>query len=91
MTATKIRMMSGSENSMSLQEIDSIYVTGCDNPQFFKKAVIHDYLKEHPGSIVVNRYPYPELIPRISSNGEKYVQSTANEYFVDNLLSLPRE
>ena len=91
MYATKIKMKSGSYYSQSLTEIDEIYLIGCDNPGFFKKATLHDYLKDHPGNIQVNIRPYPNCIPAISSNGEKYVKSSPNQYGHDNLLQLPRE
>ena len=90
MFATKIKMKSGSYNSDQLTEIDEVYIEGCTNPGFYKKAVLHDYLKNHPGSIKVKISPYPELIPATSANYEKYVRSTPDEYKRDNLLNLPR-
>ncbi len=90
MYATKIKMKSGSDNSNQLTEIDKVYLEGCTEPGFYKKEVLHDYLKKYPGSIKVKRYPFPELIPAISSNGEKYVRSSPNDYQKDNLLELPR-
>ena len=90
MYATKIKMQAGCYYSNKLEEIDSIYIEGCDNPGFFKKAILHDYLKDHPGSILVKKTPYPKLIPATSSHGEKYVRSTPNGYTHDNLLDLPR-
>ena len=91
MYATKIKMMSGCYNSQKLTEIDEIYVEGCSNPGFFKKAVLHNYLKKEPGSIQVKIHPYPDLIPATSVNGELYVRSTPNDNTHDNLLDLPRE
>lgn len=91
MYATKIKMKSGCYSSNSLLEIDSIYIEGCDNPGFFKKAVLHDFLKDNPDSIQVKIKPYPNVIPATSSRGEKYVRSTPNDYTHDNLLDLPRE
>ena len=91
MYATKIKMQRGCYYSQSLLEIDEIYIEGCNNPGFFKKAVIHDYLKAHPNSIQVKIYPYPNVVPAISTKGEKYVRSSPNNSERDNLLSLPRE
>lgn len=91
MKATKIKMYTGKENSQSLLEIDEIYIQGCTEPGFYKKAKVYDYLKNNPGTIQVNIYPYPNLIPVLSVNGEKYVRSSANGSTKDNLLSLPRE
>lgn len=91
MYATKIKMKSGCYSSNSLLEIDSIYIEGCDNPGSFKKAVLHDFLKDNPDSIQVKIKPYPNVIPATSSRGEKYVRSTPNDYTHDNLLDLPRE
>ena len=91
MYACRIKMLPGCYYSQELEEIDQIYVEGCDNPGYFKKAVLHDFLKSHPGSIQVNISPYPNLIPAISSRGEKYVRSSPNAHGYDNLLCLPRE
>ena len=91
MYATKIKMKPGCYSSSDLLEIDSIYIEGCNNPGFFKKNVLYDFLKENPGTIRVNIWPYPNVISAISSRGEKYVRSTPNDYMHDNLLDLPRE
>lgn len=91
MKAIKIKMKPGSLRSNSLLEIDEIYLTGCTNEGYFKKSVLHDYLKEKPGTIQVNIYPYPDLKPALSVNNEKYVKSESNNTSLDNLLSLPRE
>lgn len=91
MRATKIRMKPGCGTSNNLLEIDSIYLTGCNNEGFFTKAVVHDYVKENPGSIQVNISPYPNVVHAISVNGEKYVKSTPDYTTKDNLLNLPRE
>ena len=91
MYATKIRMQQGCYYSQNLLEIDSVYIEGCNNPGFFKKEVLHDFLKKNPGSIQVKVYPYPDVIPATSPKGEKYVRSSPNDYTHDNLLELPRE
>ncbi|MDD4295329.1 MAG: DUF3892 domain-containing protein [Ruminiclostridium sp.] len=91
MRATKIKMKNGCGTSNNLLEIDSIYLTGCTQDGFYAKAAVHDYIKTHPGSIQVNIYPYPNVIPAISVNGEKYVKSTPDSTTTDNLLRLPRE
>ncbi|MBR4020311.1 MAG: DUF3892 domain-containing protein, partial [Firmicutes bacterium] len=44
----------------------------------------------HPNSIFVNISPYPDLVPALSSTGEKYVRSEPNDTPFDNLLRLPR-
>lgn len=91
MLATKIKMKPNCGDSNDLTEIDSIYVTGCSNEGFFKKAVLHDYVNEHPKSIQVSIKPFPCLVAATSANGEKYVRSEANGTTRDNLLNLPRE
>jgi hypothetical protein len=91
MKATKIKMKPGCGNSSSVLEIDEIYISGADRPGYYKKAVIHDHLKEYPASIQVDIYPYPNLEPKLSSNNEKYVRSAPNDWTHDNLLNLPRE
>jgi len=91
MKATKIKMKSGCGSSNNLLEIDSIYLTGCNNEGYFTKAAVHDHVKENPGSIQVNIYPYPNIVHATSINGEKYVKSTPDNTTKDNLLNLPRE
>ena len=90
MKATRIKMKQGCANSSKTEEIAEIYVDGCNNPGFFEKSVLHDYLKTNPNSIQVNIPPYPNLIPAVSSRGEKYVRSEPNDTPHDNLLKLPR-
>lgn len=90
MYAKKIRMQNGCRNSNNTQEIAEIYIDGCDNPGFFSKTVLHDFLKTNPNSIKVNISPYPYVVPATSYRGEKYVRSEANDTAHDNLLKLPR-
>lgn len=90
MKATKIKMKYGCENSNKTVEITQIYLEGCNNPGYFEKSLLHEYLKQNPGSIQVNIYPYPNLIPALSTYNEKYVRSEANDTPNDNLLKLPR-
>lgn len=91
MKATKIKMKSGCGSSNNLLEIDSIFLTGCKEETFYKKEALHDYLEKNPGTIQVDIYPYPNLVPQKSVRGEKYVKTEANSSTHDNLLSLPRE
>ena len=92
MKATGIRLKASCSNpdSPKLTEIDSVYVEGCTNPGLFKKEVLYDYLQEHPNTIQVNIHPYPNLIPQLSKNNEKYVKSEPNGSGRDNLLCLSR-
>ena len=89
--STKIKMKTGCRYSNDLTEIDEIYITGCTNPGYFKKADIHDFVKKNPGSIQVDIWPNPDVVAAVSVNGEKYVRSAPNAYGHDNLLCLPRE
>lgn len=91
MKATRIKMKSGCHYSNSLLEISEIYIESCDNPGYYAKNIVHDYLLENPDSICVNRYPYPYLEPATSKNNEKYVRSKGNDSIQDNLLMLPRD
>ncbi|HMM32472.1 MAG TPA: DUF3892 domain-containing protein [Clostridia bacterium] len=90
MYAKKIKMQAGCARSNSTQEIAEIYLDGCDNPGFFAKATLYDYLSKYPNSIKVNISPYPYVVPATSSRGEKYVRSEPNDTSNDNLLKLPR-
>ena len=91
MRVTKIKMKPGCYFSSNLAEIDQLFIVGCKNPGYYKKAVVHDHVKAHPGSITVDRAPFPAVIPAISITNEKYVRSSPNGYTHDNLLDLPRE
>jgi hypothetical protein len=73
--AAKIRMKSGCANSDRRTEIDEIYLTGCNEEKFYKKAAVYDYLINNPDSIKVNRSPFPFCQPVLSRNNEKYVRS----------------
>jgi hypothetical protein len=84
-------MKPGCGSSNNLVEIDQIYVTGLPLYGWYSKGSLHDYLKSNPGTIQVNIYPYPECVPAVSSNFEKYVKSASDGTTKDNLLSLPRE
>ena len=90
MYAQKIKMQAGCSNSNNTQEIAEIYLEGCNNPGFFPKATLHDYLNTNPNSIKVNISPYPYVVPAKSLRGEKYVRSEPNDTTNDNLLKLPR-
>jgi hypothetical protein len=91
MKATKIKMMAGCGRSNNLLEIDEIYLVGSSPDGYYKKAAVHDYLVQHPGSIQVNIAPYPNCVHAKSPYGEKYVKSTPDYTTKDNLLNLPRE
>jgi hypothetical protein len=89
--ATKIRMKTYCNNSLKLEEIKDIKLEGnLENPGWFSKESIHDFIKEKNGEVNVNIYPYPKLIA-VTTQTEKYVKSTPNNYGYDNLLELPRE
>ena len=62
-----------------------------NDPGFYKKEYLHDYLQKNPGTIKVAIWPYPNVIPAISNRNEKYVRSSPNDYTHDNLLDVPRE
>lgn len=91
MYAKRIKMNYGCKNSSNIQEIAEIYVDGCNNPGYFKKSILYDFLKKNPGSIKVCISPYPDILPALNSLGEKYVRSEPNDTIRDNLLKLPRE
>ena len=44
MKATKIKMKPGCANSTKTTEIDQIYIEGCTNPGYYKKADVYDHL-----------------------------------------------
>lgn len=91
MYATKIKMKPGCRYSQDLMEIDEIFIEGCQTPGFYKKANVHDFVKNNPRTLFVKIPPYPEVLPATSMYGEKYVRSSPNSTLRDNLLSLPRE
>ncbi|MBO6195395.1 MAG: DUF3892 domain-containing protein [Bacilli bacterium] len=88
---TKIRMKQYSANSMKLEEIKDLKLEGdLNNPGWFSKESIHDYIKNNNGVVNVNIYPYPKLVA-VTTATDRYVRSTPNRYGFDNLLELPRE
>ena len=89
MKAIKIKMKRNCGNSGNVQDIDSVYID--QTSTYWKKSEVYDYLQKFPKTITVNISPYPYLIPAVSSQGEKYVRSVANNTLKDNLLMLPRE
>ena len=91
MYVTKIKMKPGCYYSSKLVEIDQLYIIGCETPGYYKKEIIHNYVKDNPGTIKVDKYPYPVVVDAISINGEKYVRSSPNNSTGDNLLALPKE
>ena len=91
MRATKVKMKYGCRYSNKLTEIDEVYISGCSNPGYFKKANLYDFVKENPGAIQVDIWPYPNVVGAVSVNGEKYIKSSPNANGHDNLLCLPRE
>lgn len=91
MKAIRLKMKPGCYYSNKTTEIDQIYIDECTNPRYYHKATLYDHIKQHPKSIQVNIYPYPNLLPALSSNGEKYVRSEPNDTPFDNLLKLPRD
>lgn len=88
--AKQLKMKPGCRYSDSVLEIDEIYLDGCQTPGFYKKAVVHDFVKANPGSVKVNIWPYPTVVHETSKYGEKYVRSSPNKYDHDNLLDLPK-
>ena len=80
-----------SKDSMNLEEIKDIKLEGdLNNPGWFRKEDVHDYIKNNNGIVNVNIYPYPKLIA-VTTSTDRYVKSTPNKYGYDNLLELPRE
>ena len=49
------------------------------------------FMISYPNNIQINIYPYPDLQPTLSQNGEKYVRSEPNYTEKDILLKLPKE
>ena len=62
---------------------------GCSNSNNVQE-IEEIYLKKNPKSIKVYISPYPDVVPALSSRGEKYVRSEPNDTVRDNLLKLPR-
>lgn len=91
MKATKIRMNNGKDNSNECIDIKDIYIIDCNIPGWYPKAGVYNAIKNNGETVVVNRNPFPKLVPCLSENGEKFVKSEPDEFKRDNLLSLPRE
>lgn len=68
-----------------------IYIEGDGFHAYYKKEYIHDLVKGNPDCIRVDQYPYPFLLPALSSRYKKYDRSEPSDTENDNLLRLPRE
>ena len=90
MKVTKIRMKPGYGSSDSLLEIEQLYLSG-SLEGYFSKEEAYYLVRANPGSIYVDRSPYPFLLPAVSICGEKYVRSSPDGARSDDLLGLPRE
>ena len=89
--AIGLKMKPGCGNSGSLLEIDQIYLHGNGISDYYEKDMVHDFVKQFPGSIKVAIQPFPDIIPEVSCwSGEKYVRSEPDEFSCDNLLNLPK-
>lgn len=91
MYAVKIKMRPGCSQSSDLLEIDQVYIVGSVKEGYYSKADVYQAVKDNPGCIKVNIPPYPDLVAALSPNREKFVRSTPNGLYRDNLLLLPRE
>lgn len=91
--AIKIKLNSGCVSPKSCNDINQIKIRDDSSgiTAWKAKAVLYDTVKASPGSIKVDRYPYPDLVPALSKYGEKYVRSEPNDTESDNLLKLPQE
>ena len=85
--ATMIKMKPGCNNSNNLLEIDEVFIY---NSGWLSKEFLYDYLKNPNHYNISVGFNGPLLEPALSSNGEKYVRSKANNKLYDNLLNLPR-
>lgn len=90
--AKKIRMKYGCYYSNKQYEIDSIFLSGSSIVDgWYKKEEVYDKIKYYGYDIRVDIYPYPSLMPAISSSGEKYVRSVSDDTTKDNLMSLDKD
>ena len=91
--AIAIRLNRGCTSPKSCNDISEIKIRDAygSTSEWKSKAKVYDLVKASPGSIKVNRDPYPDLVPVKSKNDEKYVRSEPNDTEHDNLLKLPIE
>ncbi|WP_321301795.1 DUF3892 domain-containing protein [uncultured Sphaerochaeta sp.] len=89
--AIAIRLNSGCTSPKTCNDISEIEIKEGSSSSWKTKAKVYDLVKASPGSIEVDRYPYPDLVPVLSKNDEKYVRSEPNDTEHDNLLKLPQE
>ena len=86
----KLKMRPGCEKSCDVRDIDSLYI-GYPVAAYWKAERVHNYVKSHPGAIQVSIAPYMDVLPAVSSQGEKYVRSGPADSSYDSLLRLSRE
>ena len=86
----KLKMRPGCEKSCDVRDIEALYI-GYPVTAYWKKERLHDYVRHHPGTVQVAIAPYMDVIPAVSSQGEKYVRSGPDDSPHDSLLRLSRE
>ena len=90
MKATKVKMISGFENSNETPEIARIDIEDCDTRGLYTPAELYDIVKEKPGSVCVDIPPYPKLVPIKSKMHGNFVRAAKNRFEKDKLMDLPR-
>lgn len=89
--AVKITLKPDIEKPSSCIDIDEIQIKSGDATTWYKKELVHDYVKAGVKIVVSNQNVVhePELEAVVSSYGEKYVRSEKDDIKSDNLLMLP--
>lgn len=87
MQVNKIKMRQGRLCSYNPLDIQGVYV---DNI-YHDVEDVYDYIIKTGQKIYVNGSREVHLISVIALNGKRYIRSTPNKSFVDDLLKLPRE
>lgn len=87
MQVKKLKMKQGRLCSYNPLDIQGVYI----DDRYRDVAEVYDYIEKTGEKIYVEGKNGVYLINVLALNGSKYLRSTPNESFVDNLFGLPRE
>lgn len=87
MQVNKIKMKKGRLCSYNPLDIQGVYIDDI----YYCVEEVYDYIANTDEKIYIKGKKDVYLVNVLALNGSKYLRTTPNESFIDNLLNLPRE
>lgn len=87
MQVNKIKMKKGRLCSYNPLDIQGVYIDDI----YYCVEEVYDYIASTGDKIYIKGKKDVYLVNVLALNGSKYLRTTPNESFIDNLLNLPRE